>query len=370
MKTLRFVAIFIIAAPSFAQNMTYSKAEGTRFHELNLAMGAAKTYSSEPYFRAVIDSINHFLVKYPNSVYKTGLLHYKFDLTTTISSDVSSIGTLADTLLYYDSMASTKLWVAEILIQRNLDAIRGVKLIREAFPFLTVVNHRYRAFILLAKYDMACGNILAARENLQSAIHTDSTRYDAWFSYLALLRAQEDLSGACSVEREIERLDHENLLHYGEESTKSPNLFKNMSSYKFTDMKSRDVVLASLHNKVCVMNFFAFTCGVCVAELPVLQKLGQEFPDVIFLYVNLSGPLGGTPAEAKEKFLTRPEYHFLKTQKILFPDHDIGEALGISAVPRTLLIDKRGVVRFDYLGYVRNSGKLLKTSLQQLLKEK
>ena len=370
MRTLRFVVIFIIAVPSFAQNMTYSNAEGTRFHELNLAMGAAKTYSSERYFRAVIDSINQFLDKYPNSVYKTGLLYYKFDLTTTISFDVSSIGKLADTLLHYDSIASTKLWVAEILIQRNLDAVRGVKLIREAFPYLTVVNHRYRAFTLLAKYDMAYGNILAARENLQSAIHTDSTRYEAWFSYLALLRAQEDLSGASSVEREIEQLDHENLLQFSEESTKSPNLFKNISSYKFTDMNGRDVSFASFHNKVVVMNLFAFWCGNCIEELPVLQKIGKEFPNVIFLYVNLSGPMAGTPSETKKRFLTKPEFRFLKTQKIVFSEDDIGEVLGITGVPKTLIIDKRGVVRFDYLGYVRNSGELLKTNIQQLLKEK
>ncbi len=185
---------------------------------------------------------------YPNSVYKTGLLYWKFDLTTAISSDISAIGKLADTVLSYDSLSSTKLWVGEILIKRDIDLERGANLVRESFPLLNVVNHRYRALTLMAQYDKAQGNFAMAKENLQAAIHVDSTRYEAWYAYLALARAKEDLSATNVIQTEIEQLEEKDLLEYSEESMKSPNLFKNDSSFQLTDMKGRTLALSSFRN--------------------------------------------------------------------------------------------------------------------------
>ena len=363
-KATGFIILLTLSSISLAQNQTYSKAEQSRFHELNLAWGKAYRDASRPYFNAVIDSIDQFLAKYPQSIFRSGLLSYKFDLTAAVSTDTVLINQLADTLLSYDSLATTKLWLGEILITRNLSAARGARLIDEALPGLAYANHLSKANVLLGQYHQRLGFLTVAKRDLERAIRADSSRYEAWFAYLALARMDEDASMTSAIQRQIQELEQRDLLHFSEESTKSPNLFKSVSPFTLKDMNGTPVPLSSFRNKVFVVNFFGFWCGGCIAELPILQQLGREFPSVLFLYVTSEDP-----TETKNVYLSKPQFQFLRTQRLLFNEDKISIAIGFNGVPRTLIVDKHGVIRFDYLGYTNGSKELFEANIRMLLHE-
>lgn len=363
MKATAFIILLALSSSAVAQHQTYSTAEESRFYEINLLWDKANKDASVPYFRAAIDSIDQFLSRYPNSVFKVGLLSYKFDLITAVSRDTVLINQLADSLLSYDSLVTTKLWLAQIFIRRNLNPTRGESLIAEALPALTYPNHIYKANVLLAEYHQNLGLLTAAKIDLDRALQADSTRYEAWFASMALARLNEDASSAAAIQRQIQGLEQRDLLHFSEESAKSPYLFKSVSPFILKDIKGSPVSLSSLRNKVLVINFFGFWCGSCIAELPILRQLGRDFPSVLVLYVTSDDP------DEANKSLSKPQFQFLRTQRLLFNEPRISKAIGFNAVPRTLIIDKHGTIRFDYLGYTNGSKELFEANLRRLLLE-
>ena len=123
----------ILLSFSFAlgQTVTYSKAEQEGFHRLNMAMGPAKTLQTVESHEAVIDSIRQFLRRYPRSIYKSALFSYLLDLSSDLPSHVPEAKSMADSLLLYDSLSVTKLWIGEILVERagNADEVEAAVLV-------------------------------------------------------------------------------------------------------------------------------------------------------------------------------------------------------------------------------------------------
>ncbi len=361
--SLSLILILLYSPHLSPQHTTYSKAEEVRAHQLNDARFRAKRSSSVHYYRAVIDSIQQFLHKYPRTIFKSGLLSYQFELTAAISSSPRKTDRLADSILTGDSMAVTKLWLAEIMIERKLNPERGTNLIREILPSLSNNSQLYRAYRLLAKQDAAAGKLALAEAELDRAIQLDSTRYDAWFDYLALARAREDLPAAARIQQTLVQLERNELGDFEKESSTSPNLFRNVSHIMLKNVKGGTQSLSRFHNRILVLNFFGIWCRSCLAELPQLERLSNRYPGVTFLFINT-----GDDIKDVRKFLERSECRFMKTKTVAVLDSTFS-GLEVNLVPRTLIVDRTGTVRFDYLGYVKGEEEILGQSIQKILSE-
>ncbi len=88
-------------------------------------MAYAFKYNSYQDVKPIIDSCWSFLDKYPNSFAKPNVLSYLLEMTVLISKDLKVINPLIDSVLYYDSLPTTKQRLGAILIERNLDLKRG-----------------------------------------------------------------------------------------------------------------------------------------------------------------------------------------------------------------------------------------------------
>jgi len=85
--------------------------------------------------------------------------------------------------------------------------------------------------------------------------------------------------------------------------------------------------------KVTLINFWATWCPPCIAEMPSLQDLYNDYGDKIeFLLISQEG------VPVIQKFLNKHDYTF----KILRPISDIPEILQTRSIPRTLIISKQG----------------------------
>jgi peroxiredoxin len=94
-----------------------------------------------------------------------------------------------------------------------------------------------------------------------------------------------------------------------------------------------------LGKKTVVLNFWAAWCESCKEELPQLadfQKLGK--PDVVFLGINA----GESAAKAK-KFQERYHYPYMV---LLDTDKSAAKLYGVTGVPQTIVIGKKGMVLF------------------------
>ncbi len=99
-----------------------------------------------------------------------------------------------------------------------------------------------------------------------------------------------------------------------------------------------------LGKDVVVLDFWATWCGPCVASMPTLSEVTNEFRDrgVRLFAVNCAEQ----PKEVKD-FV---EQSGLELTVVMDPEGQISKAYGADGIPQTVLIDRQGKVRFVHVG--------------------
>lgn len=359
--------IFIGGILFSSDNSKYSQEQERRFGQLASAWNMTRTFSSVESCDTLLDSLQRFLEDFPNSVYKPAIYSYKLDLISTLYKDSSLVLATADSILMYDSLAVNKLWIGELLMRKDINTEWAATLLRAAIPSLTVPYHLYQAYSLLGQYELSRGRFFESKEYLHKAIDIDSTSDMALFSYLSLARTLKDSELASSVQDRIKSLDESGRLRYVDESTKSPYILEKVDSIKALNLDGKNLDPLLLRGKVAVVDFFYFACSNCIPELKMLNEMSREYPGVAFYFINTSD----SPEEARSSFLRSHKFDFLTADQILLSgDSVLTRRLGVTAVPRTLFIDKHAVLRYDFLGYQRGSQDVFKKCLDQLQRER
>ncbi|MBC7330544.1 TlpA family protein disulfide reductase [bacterium] len=120
--------------------------------------------------------------------------------------------------------------------------------------------------------------------------------------------------------------------------------------------------LSDLKGKVVLIDFWATWCPPCREELPIIEKLHQEFKDKNLVVLGISNEDRDTIAD------------FLRNNPLTFPilvdeKGNVGKSYKVVAIPRLLLIDKTGKIRKDILGYKPQNEDILREMIEGLLKE-
>lgn len=114
--------------------------------------------------------------------------------------------------------------------------------------------------------------------------------------------------------------------------------------------------LASLKGKVVVLDYFAHWCGPCKRAFPEMRATYRELHDKGLEIVGVTGYYG---YYAQEKNL-KPDVEFSRMQEfvpmqgltwpIAFTDKDQKAQYGVTAIPHTVVIDRKGIVRYVEIG--------------------
>jgi thiol-disulfide isomerase/thioredoxin len=365
MKILIILLFSLNVVSVFAQTTTYSEEEERMVQYVNNGFAYALKYDSLQNFKLIIDSCWKFLDKYPNSFAKPNVFSYLIEMTAVITNDLQKVNPLIDSVLYYDNLPITKQRIGAILIERNFDLKRGREFIFDALPNLTVPYHLYNSYMLLAKSDITLGKYASAISNFENALKVDSTRAEAWYEYLGFLRIREMSGEANVVLAKINKLEEQAKLRFTNQTSISPNINKNILEITVKDLDSNSVKLNSLEGEIVVINRFNFWCSPCIKEFAMFKKLIRVFPDVKFIFLNS----GETSSELRERYFEKKEFNFLKTQPVYFVTDEYFNQIYGYGVPHTLVVDKNGNVRYDYLGYRKELETLLINNLRSLLVE-
>ena len=138
---------------------------------------------------------------------------------------------------------------------------------------------------------------------------------------------------------------------------KAPNFqtqFLNEEEFKLSDQKG----------KVVILDFWATWCGPCVRALPELQKATSSFNknNVALLAVNQ-----GESKKVISKFLKKKQLKALSV--IMDETRKIGGDYKVKGIPKTVIIDQKGVVRHVHVGFSSGMGERLKGEVNKLLLE-
>jgi thiol-disulfide isomerase/thioredoxin len=120
--------------------------------------------------------------------------------------------------------------------------------------------------------------------------------------------------------------------------------------FSLRGLDGKFVKLSDLNGKVVVIDFWATWCGPCVASFPSLQQVYDKYrsnPDVVILALNTWENEEGAEREAKvRKFMEEKKYTF----PVLFDDNFVYK-YGVEGIPTKFVIDKKGMIRFESIGF-------------------
>lgn len=123
-------------------------------------------------------------------------------------------------------------------------------------------------------------------------------------------------------------------------------------NWKLKGLNTKTIDFNSLKNKVVFVNFWATWCPPCVAEMPSIQKLYNDYKDKVeFVFISNEDWL--TINEFyKEKNYNLPTYNILSK---------VPNRLVSNSIPATFIIDKNGAIVINKKGPADwNSNKIRK----------
>jgi thiol-disulfide isomerase/thioredoxin len=114
----------------------------------------------------------------------------------------------------------------------------------------------------------------------------------------------------------------------------------------FLDAEGNRHALKEYLGSGVVLNFWATWCAPCIAELPSLSVLARTLAGQRIVVLPLSSDHGG--AAAVRQFY---QAHDIKGLPVLLdPQGDAMRAMGISGIPVTFIIDRKGLQRASAAG--------------------
>jgi cytochrome c biogenesis protein CcmG/thiol:disulfide interchange protein DsbE len=123
----------------------------------------------------------------------------------------------------------------------------------------------------------------------------------------------------------------------------------------------QSVDLAKLRGRVVVLNFWASWCAPCLEEMPSLQALQQQMPQVQIVMV--------ASDETFTEYQTYLQKHPLPLLTV-FDEKQASNALyGSFRYPETYIIDKQGVVRRKLIGPQEFTSPEIVNQLKKLASE-
>lgn len=135
---------------------------------------------------------------------------------------------------------------------------------------------------------------------------------------------------------------------------------KDLSDIKFVDAKGKTISLADLNGKVVFLNFWATWCPPCLAEMPSVNKLHQQFKndsEVVFILVDADNDFAKAQAYMDRKGYQLPVYNMASS---------IPEILFSGSLPTTVVLDKKGRLSFKEVGAADYASDKFITFINQL----
>ena len=133
-----------------------------------------------------------------------------------------------------------------------------------------------------------------------------------------------------------------------------------LSAIKFKDSKNNVVRLSDFEDKIVFVNFWATWCPPCLAEMPSVNKLYQQFgndEDVIFLLIDADGNFTKAQAYFDRKNYKMPVYTFASS---------LPKEIYNGSLPTTLVFDKKGRIAYNGVGAANYASPKFISFIKQL----
>jgi len=135
--------------------------------------------------------------------------------------------------------------------------------------------------------------------------------------------------------------------------------------FSLQDIDGRTVRLSSVNkDKVVLLAFWSLRCGACLQEVPFLTQLHNSYngKGVAVLSVVTDGVDATATKTIMQDVGVAPNYPVL-----VDPDFAVSDIYTNFVVPHTLVIDRKGVIRYLHTGFEQGTEKRYEAALNQAL---
>lgn len=130
--------------------------------------------------------------------------------------------------------------------------------------------------------------------------------------------------------------------------------------WKLVDNKGKQVELSDFSGKVILLNYWATWCPPCIAEMPSLQNLYNDYGDkMVFIF------LTSDDKQKVDKFMDKRSF----TLPVYYQQSKAPSKLFTNSLPTTYLIDQNGKILIEEVGASDWNGKAMRSILDKLLIE-
>ncbi len=148
---------------------------------------------------------------------------------------------------------------------------------------------------------------------------------------------------------------------------------KPLPGFTLTRLSGDTLTLEQIKGNVSVLNFWAFWCGPCMAELPVIARLARETSGSGVKVIAVHTPLESVPGISKDqvpKLVRNTSGKYEGTFETVWDrkEQSLYVQTGTKSLPVTLVADKEGIVRYRLVGFdPENAYRKLKAVVDRLV---
>lgn len=113
--------------------------------------------------------------------------------------------------------------------------------------------------------------------------------------------------------------------------------------FNLTGFDQQNYQLEDFKNKIVFVNFWASWCTPCRKELPLLDKLQEQYDDFVVLAINIDNE-----KKNADKFIKE---HDIESLVLYDPDTQVVASFGAIAMPSSYILDQNGIVRYSNYGF-------------------
>ena len=130
-------------------------------------------------------------------------------------------------------------------------------------------------------------------------------------------------------------------------------------NWKLIDLEGNTFNFNEAKGKVILVNIWATWCPPCIAEMPSIQALYNDYGDKIeFVLVS------NESQEVITSFLKKKNYSFKAYKSLTAPP----TTFNVKSIPRTFLLNKEGQIIIDESGAANWNSEKVRATIDELLK--
>jgi len=134
-------------------------------------------------------------------------------------------------------------------------------------------------------------------------------------------------------------------------------------SFTLAALTGQQAALSQYKGQVVMVNFWATWCGPCQQEMPLLDQMYKKYKPAGFTLIGVNVDKEAPPV--RELMARKP----VSFPVLLDPANQVSKAYHVDEMPSSVLIDRKGEIRYIHRGYRPGDENEYQDRIRQLIRE-